>query len=431
MNLDFKLQIVYLIKLINIIKELLPLKKFKNSLIQELIRMQKQQKNNEDEIYKDFFNALDLYNMLNVQYFFKKYQLIYMIFFQTQQNQNLNERISKQQFFDFFNNLSASISDDHFFEIILVNTFSLQQQNSYLQNNYAGHKNMFDPNKKGFLQDHHRSLTNGGTVSSNAPFGTSQEPTEYSTQLRPYNVQTQSRQSPYKQKSLYQQHSSISQKTGIQLEATPISQLRNKLSQRGIRGFIKLYSNLKNAQYKNKITLNIFQQCLQEQRIQLQDTEFIFNKYYNYQQFDIQIFFKDLKGKIKDSRQALIVYAFQQIDTKRCGEVYYNDIICNNQLQYINKLIYIYLFLLKENYNYYKHPFVQMGQITEDEALFDFTDSFEFLMAVFNQSNLNKQRVHFNEFYEYYHILSTTIDDDQLFENIMTNCWNIQNTYKR
>jgi hypothetical protein len=36
---------------------------------------------------------------------------------------------------------------------------------------------MFEPDhKKGYLQDHHRYLVQGGTVSQNAPFGTYAEP---------------------------------------------------------------------------------------------------------------------------------------------------------------------------------------------------------------------------------------------------------------
>lgn len=51
---------------------------------------------------------------------------------------------------------------------------------------YAGsRKNTFDPsNQKGYLMDHHRYKVKGGTISSNAPFGTSSEPTSYFTEHR-------------------------------------------------------------------------------------------------------------------------------------------------------------------------------------------------------------------------------------------------------
>lgn len=40
-----------------------------------------------------------------------------------------------------------------------------------------------------YLQDHHRYLVQGGTVSQNAPFGTYNEPTNYSTQSRRFDQQ--------------------------------------------------------------------------------------------------------------------------------------------------------------------------------------------------------------------------------------------------
>lgn len=41
---------------------------------------------------------------------------------------------------------------------------------------------MFDPTRKGYLQDHHRYAINGGSVTDNAPFGTFKGPTTYSTE---------------------------------------------------------------------------------------------------------------------------------------------------------------------------------------------------------------------------------------------------------
>ncbi|EGR29644.1 hypothetical protein IMG5_151930, partial [Ichthyophthirius multifiliis] len=354
-------------------------------------------KKHEDEVYQDFFANLELHNKLYVFFF------LFFFINLKQKSGVVNQEISKEQFFDYFNNYSASIQDDQFFETILVNTFKLSQQNQ-LTSKYAGHRNMFDPLKKGFLQDHHRYLINGGSVSSNAPYGTFQEPTDYATQQRPYS--TQSRQSPVRQKSQQQYQNSSNALSECQDEIDPLEELKKKLNQRGIRGYLKLYSKLKSAYNQKKISSSVFAQCLQEQRIQCNECEFIFQKYSNQQGFDLDSFFKDLKGKIKEQRQALIVYAFQIMDNNRCGEVQLDDVL--------------------QNYNCQEHPYVKIGKLTEDEVLVDFQDSFESHLTIFNQSNLNKGKVHFNEFFEFYHIISATIDDDQFFEDMMVNCWNIQ-----
>ena len=47
---------------------------------------------------------------------------------------------------------------------------------------YAGSRKLFDPSAKGYLMDHHRYAVKGGTISSNAPFGTSSDPTNYFTE---------------------------------------------------------------------------------------------------------------------------------------------------------------------------------------------------------------------------------------------------------
>lgn len=53
---------------------------------------------------------------------------------------------------------------------------------------YAGGSNSrktFDPShQKGYLMDHHRHKIKGGSITSNAPFGTSNEPTSYFTEHR-------------------------------------------------------------------------------------------------------------------------------------------------------------------------------------------------------------------------------------------------------
>ncbi len=49
----------------------------------------------------------------------------------------------------------------------------------------GGEKTFGSNHKQNFLQDHHRYMINGGTVTSNAPFGTFNEPTDYKTKSRP------------------------------------------------------------------------------------------------------------------------------------------------------------------------------------------------------------------------------------------------------
>jgi len=86
----------------------------------------------------------------------------------------------------FFNTVSTTIDDDAYFEMYIQNTFKLLQ-GSPKKHVYAGGcggRQGFSPHD-GYIQDFHRHLYNGGTVSGNAPFGTMETPMDWSTSLRP------------------------------------------------------------------------------------------------------------------------------------------------------------------------------------------------------------------------------------------------------
>lgn len=76
-------------------------------------------------------------------------------------------------------NYSGAIDNDTYFETVLTSSFRVTSEKELYQA-HAGSKSAFEPDhKKGFLKDHHRYIYNGGSVSSNAPFGTFNEPTDY------------------------------------------------------------------------------------------------------------------------------------------------------------------------------------------------------------------------------------------------------------
>ena len=68
--------------------------------------------------------------------------------------------------------MSLSISEDQVFESILQNFWKMQSKTN-INDMYAGSRKLFDPSKKSYLMDHHRYAVKGGSISSNAPFGTS------------------------------------------------------------------------------------------------------------------------------------------------------------------------------------------------------------------------------------------------------------------
>jgi hypothetical protein len=90
------------------------------------------------------------------------------------------DTITKAEFEEYVEHLSLSIIDDRLFETVLYHFWRLENSVNITEK-YAGSRKVFDPSKKGYLMDHHRYAVQGGSVSQNAPFGTSVEPTAYLT----------------------------------------------------------------------------------------------------------------------------------------------------------------------------------------------------------------------------------------------------------
>ena len=76
--------------------------------------------------------------------------------------------------------MSLSVIDDKLYESILQNFWRLESSVNISQK-YAGSRKVFESPKDCYLLDHHRYVVKGGSVSQNAPFGTSQDPTNYFT----------------------------------------------------------------------------------------------------------------------------------------------------------------------------------------------------------------------------------------------------------
>lgn len=110
-------------------------------------------------------------------------------------------------------------------------------------------------------------------------------------------------------------------------------------------------------------------------------------------------------------RKALVKRAFDRLDRNGNGVVELDDV--------------------KGFYNAKMHPDVRSGRKTEDEILTEFLDTFELHHSIKNPKDKDG-KITFKEFVEYYNNVSASIDNDQYFELMMTNAWNLNNqTYQR
>lgn len=85
---------------------------------------------------------------------------------------------------------------------------------------------------------------------------------------------------------------------------------------------------------------------------------------------------------------------------------------------------------VKGVYDPSRHPDVRAGKITGDQALDNFLETFEAHRGLSKgdaASVKGDKKVTLNEFMDYYSNVSASIDDDQYFELMIKNAWNLDN----
>ena len=108
---------------------------------------------------------------------------------------------------------------------------------------------------------------------------------------------------------------------------------------------------------------------------------------------------------MNDFRVSIVKKAFNKLDKNGNGVIELDDI--------------------RGTYSARSHPDVLSGKKTEDEVL-----AFEYHFSLLNTKKTRDQTITLEEFLEYYNNISISIQDDQYFEVMMTNAWNLDNKPK-
>ena len=336
-----------------------------------------------------------------------------------------DHKVTKEEFMDYYNNVSSSISDDSYFELMITNAWNLNGETK--GTNWAGAFSSgarFNPNHKAqWLADHHRGHFSGSVIGS-APFGTSNEPTDWSTSLRPAKVDADmiglsSSIQPAGGSSSSQYARFFDQKPRVLV--LPPEQLfaafKEKLSSRGARGLIGLSRQFKIMDDNQNKTLEFheFSKALRDFRVDSTDEDLqrLF-KYFDADgtgSIDYEEFIHRIRGEMNSSRKALVIQAYKKLDKNGDGTVNVED--------------------LRGVYNASSHPEVRLGRKTEDEVLCEFLDTLEAHHYLYKGGSRDAQ-VTLEEFMEYYAHISASIEDDRYFDLMMRNAWNFDSkTYAR
>ena len=195
-------------------------------------------------------------------------------------------------------------------------------------------------------------------------------------------------------------------------QSNPIIQLRNILISRGPKTIFTFQRMLTIYDRNNSglISLEDFLNIFQLYNISLPDSEIqnIFNIYNqnNAEAINYSSLINDLIGEMNERRNLLVANVFNNFNKNENGEVSLKEI--------------------KQRFNPTNHPDVINRRKDSNEVYGEFLDILEIYREYVN--NLKGgfiNTINFEDFKQFYGEISMSIKDDNVFENMMKNCWNI------
>ena len=186
--------------------------------------------------------------------------------------------------------------------------------------------------------------------------------------------------------------------------------MREKLNERGVQGICSIARNFRIVDENNSQTIDFFEfkQVCNMFNFGLNDTQLknIFDNFdtENTGEIDYDEFIRTIRGEMNEFRQNLVQKVFEKLDIKKTGEISFKE--------------------LNSNYNFKNHPDVLSGKISEEEALKEFMDTFQETYNYLCGTETN-DIITIEEFMEYYENVSMTIEEDEYFEYLLNNTWNL------
>ena len=186
--------------------------------------------------------------------------------------------------------------------------------------------------------------------------------------------------------------------------------MKEKLNERGVQGICSIARNFRIIDENNSQTIdfNEFKEVCNMYNFGLDDPQLkiIFNNFdlENTGEIDYDEFIRTIRGEMNEFRQNLVQKVFDKLDNKKTGEISFKE--------------------LNNKYNARNHPDVISGKINEEEALKEFVDTFQETYNYLCGTETNNI-VTIEEFMEYYENLSMTIEEDEYFEYLLNNTWNL------
>jgi Ca2+-binding EF-hand superfamily protein len=277
--------------------------------------------------------------------------------------------ITIEEFQEYYENVSMTIDDDAYFELLMNNAWKMGLNTTYNNDKKSWNKNDENVNLSEKYQE---------------KFG----------DKRPgYNPEEEERE-----KNEY-------------ILIKFINEIRNL----GSTCLISLFKQFKANDENNTKELELyeFSKSLQEFETELNDDEIasLFN-YFDKEKTGVVNyvnFINAIRGPMSPVRIAVVKEAFKKLDEDKSGQVEISEI--------------------KLQFNAKNDRDVKSGKKTEEEAYTEFVDSFQ--MNHDNRAGPRNKRVTYDEFQDYYNFVSMGIEDDSYFVEMVQNSWKINPYYSK
>jgi Ca2+-binding EF-hand superfamily protein len=189
-----------------------------------------------------------------------------------------------------------------------------------------------------------------------------------------------------------------------------LSEVRYQILRRGTQGIngVKRCFRQMDEDSSNTLSLREFIKALEDYRIYInpeqQSTIFrLFdqdgNGEINYEEFIFGVV-----GQMNKRRECVVMAAFSKLDIDNSGTLQIDEV--------------------KSTYNAKAHPDVASGKKTEDDALYEFLDSFD-QHLITSKDSLKDRSVSLKEFVDYYNCVSCSIESDYEFEQAVALTWGL------
>ena len=297
------------------------------------------------------------------------------------------------------------------------------RQNKNIYNNIL-YDNINNTNNYPYNQSSNMLKTISLSQKVSTPFNTSRRNQEgikvFQNKIR-YNPITGEYYSDFKNNSNYSNEDNIINDKYLTIQKNTsnnnnssgiIDQLRNKLISRGPKSIFNFQRMLSIYDYNHsgKISLENFTTIFLAYNLNfsISDIQNIF-KHFDKEQtgsINYDLLTNSIIGQMNDRRKIIVQKVFDNFNKNDQSEVSMSEI--------------------KQKYNAWRHPDVVNGRKSREEEFGDFLDKLE----IFREYNDNLKMsysttMNLNEFLKFYTEISMCIKDDNLFDNILSNCWNI------